>query len=129
MNKTHRPERCLVASGMKLVRNMGVVNYAIGTEKFALQRYLFESEGNFLRVYYGQYEDSAPPASLASYRQDTAARVAAALKGSRNYGLRILELAVGGIADDAQAETEVQRQVAGLIHFGHTEQLPEARPQ
>jgi hypothetical protein len=109
---------------MKLVRNMGVATYTVGNTKFALRRYVFEAEGNLLRVYYGQYEDSSPPASLANYRQDTAARFEAALKGSRNYGLRILELAVAGIPDDAQAEVAVQRQINELVDLEWHEPSP-----
>ena len=69
-------------------------------------------------MYYGQYEDSAAPDLVASYRQDLGARLAAAASGSRNYGLRILEIAVRGIADDAQAEAEVRRQLAAMIDMG-----------
>jgi ethanolamine ammonia-lyase small subunit len=54
---------------------------------------------------------------VANYRQNTSARIAAAWSGSRNYGLRILELAVSGIADDAQAEAAVSRQLGGIIVF------------
>ena len=125
MNKAHQPEHCLIASGMKLVQNLGVGKYQVGAVTLALRRYVFEVDGRLLRVYYGQYEDSSPPDSVASYRQDTSARIGAALSGSRNYGLRILELAVAGVADEAQAEAAVQRQLAGLIVLGRENVVPE----
>ncbi|MCX6896867.1 MAG: hypothetical protein NTZ16_15535, partial [Verrucomicrobia bacterium] len=124
LNKTHRPEHCLIGSGMKLVRNLGVGVYQIGGQKFALHRFLFEADGRLLRVYYGQYEDSAPPDSVASYREGFSARIGAAMDGSRNYGLRILELAVAGIADDEQAEAAVRRQLAAVIDLEHGEAAP-----
>ncbi len=125
MNKAHQPEHCLIASGMKLVQNLGVGSYQVGTVTFALRKYVFEADGRLLRVYYGQYEDSSPPDSVASYREDTASRIEAALSGSRNYGLRILELAVAGVADEVQAELAVQRQLAKLIVPGREDAVPE----
>lgn len=117
-NKTHRPEHCLSASGMKLLVDEGLVTYPVGAVKFGLHKYLFEAEGRRLYVYYGQYEDSSAPDAVASYRKGVAARVAAARGGSRNYGLRIFELAVTGYPDAAQTDAAVQRRLPQLIRFG-----------
>ncbi len=121
LNKTHRPEHCLTGSGMKQVGDLGVGHYRCGKVRFALNRLLFESDGRLLRVFYAQYEDSANPEFLASYRENTQQRIASAWAGSRNYGLRILELAVAGNLDETQADAAGQRQLERLI------QVPPAR--
>ena len=115
LNKTHRPEHCLTGSGMKQVGDLGPGRYDCGGVQLALNRLLFESDGKLLRVFYAQYEDSAKPELLASYRANTAQRLAAARAGSRNYGLRILELAVAGNLDEQQADAALQLQLEQVI--------------
>src|SRR5439155_21155811 len=66
INKVHRPESCLTGTGMKQVGDRGVGRYQCGEVGFSLKRLLFESDGNLLRVFYAQYEDSASPEFLAS---------------------------------------------------------------
>ena len=116
LNKTHRPEHCLTGSGMQQVGDLGVGHYRCGNIQFALKRLLFQSGDRLLRVFYAQYEDSARPELLANYRENASQRIAAAWAGSRNYGLRILEIAVAGNLDAAQADAAVQRQLEQIIH-------------
>ncbi|MBE0545465.1 MAG: exosortase/archaeosortase family protein [Verrucomicrobia bacterium] len=118
LNKTHRPEHCLSAGGMRLVADLGLGTYRVGNTSYSLGRYVFEANGQVLRVFYGQYEDSAAPEFVTSYRENTARRVAAVLAGSRNYGLRMLEIAVAGIPDEAAAEAALQAQLEKLIVIG-----------
>ncbi len=117
LNKTHRPEHCLSAGGMKLLADLGLGTYEVRGVNYSFLRYVFESNGRELRVFYGQYEDSAAPEFVTSYRENTARRVAAALAGSRNYGLRMLEIAVAGADDEVAAETAVRAQLEKLIVF------------
>ena len=100
---------------MKQVGDLGPGRYDCGGVQLALNRLLFESDGKLLRVFYAQYEDSAKPELLASYRANTAQRLAAARAGSRNYGLRILELAVAGNLDEQQADAALQLQLEQVI--------------
>lgn len=118
LNKTHRPENCLSAAGMRLVADRGAETYRVGPTGYSLRRYLFENHGQRLWVYYGQFEDSAAPELGTSHRGDAARRVSAALAGSRNYGLRMLEIAVAGVADDATADAALAAQLEHLIVVG-----------
>lgn len=115
LNKTHRPEHCLSASGMTLVADLGIGTYQVHGRNYSFLSYVFDSNGRELRVFYGQYEDSAAPEFVTSYRENTARRVAAALAGSRNYGLRMLEIAVAGADDETSAELALHKQLEQLI--------------
>ena len=115
MAKTHGPEKCLPAAGIKVKSYLGIKTVTVAGLKLALQHYLFEAQGKPLHVFYAIYEDPTGTEELANRRRDFKSRVAAARAGSRNYGQRFLELAVWGIADQQQAEAALQRQLERII--------------
>jgi exosortase len=114
--KTHGPETCLPAAGMKLKADLGVVRLRVGELDLALQEFEFTAEGGRpLHVFYAIYEDATGGTVLANRRQDSAARLAAAVAGSRNCGQRFLEIAVSGYDDPAGARAGVAEQLARII--------------
>jgi exosortase/archaeosortase family protein len=113
--KTHGPEKCLPAAGMKLASHLGVKRVRVGELTLALQHYVFDAQGRPVHVFYAIYEDPSGTEVLANRRRDAASRVAAARAGSRNYGQHFLELAVWGMAGEQQAEAALQRQLEKLI--------------
>jgi hypothetical protein len=113
--KTHGPEKCLPAVGMTLKSELGVITVPVGDLTVAFQQYLFTAEGQPLHVFYGLYEDPAGSAVLANRRKDAASRVAAALAGSRNYGQRLLEIAITGPERPLDAQTALIRSLPTLI--------------
>jgi hypothetical protein len=87
----------------------------VGAVDLAFQQYEFTMEGRPIHVFHGIYEDATGGTILASRRQNAAARMAAALAGSRNYGQRFLELVVSGYDDAAGDWVGVVEQLAGII--------------
>ena len=115
MAKTHGPEKCLPRAGMKLQDYLGIITVPVAGMELAMQQYVFTSEGSRVHVFYGIYEDPTGSAVLANRRQNTADRIKAALAGSRNYGQRYLEVAVGGYERPEDARAALTRELGKLI--------------
>jgi exosortase/archaeosortase family protein len=113
--KTHGPEKCLPAVGMKLKADLGVITVPVSGRVLALRQYVFGGEGLPVHVFYGIYEDPTGSGELANRRTDNASRVAAALAGSRNYGQRWLEVAVVGFENPADAKAALARELGKVI--------------
>jgi exosortase len=113
--KTHGPEKCLPAIGMILKSDLGVISVPVGDMTVAFREYLFTAEGQPLHVFYGLYEDAAGSGVLANRRKDSAKRVTAALAGSRNYGQRLLEIAISGPEQPLRARAALTRWLPTLI--------------
>ena len=118
MAKTHGPEKCLPRAGMKLQDYLGIITVPVAGMELAMQQYVFTSEGSRIHVFYGIYEDPTGSAVLANRRQNTADRIKAALAGSRNYGQRYLEVAVGGYERPEDARAALTRELGKLIRVG-----------
>ncbi len=113
--KTHGPEKCLPAVGMRLKSYQGIATVPVAGMELALQHYVFSAEGRLLHVFYGIYEDPTGSTRLANRRKDFASRVAAALAGSRNYGQRFLEIAVTGYDRPEAAKAALAPELEKLI--------------
>jgi exosortase/archaeosortase family protein len=116
--KTHGPEKCLPAAGMRLKSDLGTTRVRVGDLELAVHQYVFEAEGRQLHVFYGIYEDQGGSGTLVNRRLTPASRVAAALSGSRNYGQRFLEVAVYGYETPADARAAFARELATRIKVG-----------
>jgi exosortase/archaeosortase family protein len=113
--KTHGPETCLPAMGIKESAYLGIITIPIAGMELAMRHYVFNSEGKPLQVFQGIYEDPTGSSKLANRRKDFRSRVAAALAGSRNYGQRTLEVAVLGYDRPEEAEAALGRELEKLI--------------
>ena len=93
--REHRPDVCLKAAGLRQVEDGGVVRFAVGAFRLPFHRYVYESEGRILYVFFCEWEDSArEQTGLASTKQS--GRVITALKGRRHLGQQTLELILSG---------------------------------
>jgi hypothetical protein len=113
--KTHGPETCLPAIGIKGFTCLGIISVPVAGMELAMQHYVFNAEGKSLQVFHGIYEDPTGSSRLANRRKDFRSRVAAALAGSRNYGQRSLEVAVLGYERPEEARVALGRELARLI--------------
>ncbi len=113
--KTHGPEKCLPAMGMSLVSHPGLFTVSAGSLTLAFQHYLFADQGRVVHVFYALYEDPSGTAQLANRRTDMAGRIDAAWAGSRNYGQRLLEIAVSGPERPADARAALARELPAWI--------------
>ncbi len=121
--KTHGPEKCLPALGMKQSAYLGIVTVPVAGIELAMQQYLFDADGESIHVFYGIYEDPTGSAKLANRRKDFRSRLAAALTGSRNFGQRLLELAVVGYEGPEQARAALAHELQTLIRVRNTSAL------
>jgi hypothetical protein len=115
MAKTHGPEKCLPAAGMRLKSDLGITRIHVGDFELAVRQYVFEAEGRLLHVFYGMYEDQGGSDALVNRRLTSASRLQAALAGSRNYGQRFLEVAVFGYERPEDARAALARELPKLI--------------
>ena len=113
--KTHGPEKCLPAAGMRLKADLGVTRIPVGNLELAVHQYMIEAEGKMFQVFYGIYEDQGGSSALVNRRLTPANRIKAAMTGSRNYGQRLLEVAVLGYDRAEDARAALTRELASRI--------------
>ncbi len=116
--KNHRPDICLPASGLTMEQQSGVHLVAVNGAKLPIQSYRFDDNGRPLHIFYCYWD------GRSSYLSDEAAaeedwtargRLHAAWQGKRELGARMLELAVWGHEDDAEARAALERELAKIV--------------
>jgi hypothetical protein len=121
--KVHRPEKCLPAAGLSLVRDNGLGLIHVNGVNLPVRSYVFDDAGAHLHVYYCYWD------ARSSYETVTAAqeedwsprgRVRAALRGRREVGAQMIELAVWGYDNEAAALEGLRRQLTDIVHPGQT---------
>jgi exosortase len=112
---SHTPEACLTASGRELLSKSELRYVAVGGLRLPFRFYVFSEDSSPLYVLYCRWEDRAERQSYGTMGLTGVDRLNAVLAGRRNLGQRSLEIAVWGIADAAQAEAALTRQVQSLI--------------
>jgi hypothetical protein len=113
-SRIHRPEVCLPASGMRQVSESELVCFDAGQFKLPFRKYIFESEGRTLFVFFCQWEDGFKE-QVGMQASSQAGRLQSVLSGRRLVGQQTLELIVTGSASLAEAETLVRRRPPELI--------------
>ena len=119
--KIHRPDICLPASGLTLVRDNGIRPITVNGVRLPIRSYLFDDGSAPLHVFYcywdarSSYEDV-----VAAVEEDWTprGRLRAALRGRREIGAQMLEVVVWGYANDEEAAAALQRQLAQIIRSG-----------
>jgi len=113
--RSHSPEICLPAIGRTFRMARPEVNLRAGTVSLDFRSYEFEQNGRPLFVFVCIQEDkrvvSGPP---DPGEWNLRGRLRAAFQGKRNLGQRLLEIAVSGLDDFAQA-SEALAKTAGEI--------------
>lgn len=119
--KVHRPDVCLPASGLTLTRDDGIQLVSVNGIKLPVRSYRFDDHGIPLHVMYCYWDARSSYDSVnAAIEEDWTARgrIRAALHGRREIGAQMLELVVWGYADDAEAKTALEHQLARIIQPG-----------
>jgi exosortase len=99
----HDPRTCLGAAGFELDRKLPAWTAEIGSFRIPFQRYIFLDRGRPVHVFHAVVEDDGNPIVTGDeFGRD--ARWDNILSGRRNRGLRVLEFAVRGPIDPAEAE-------------------------
>ncbi len=115
--RVHRPEICLSATGLKLVKDRGPLVVEAGGLSLSFRAYTFEQGGNLLFVYYGLWQNrterglSRGPLSESEH----IAGMQAVLWRERNLGQQVAELAATGYANAEQADAGFQAAIRKLL--------------
>ena len=116
LTKSHNPEVCLQAAGMKMRSELEpVVFESAPGQAIHFRRYIFEAEGKIIHVYFSVAESMQAGSSPGYLRMTSWERVQAAFAGSRNYGQHTLEIAVWGSDDPQAADASFRLEMAKLI--------------
>jgi exosortase len=114
--RSHSPEICLPAIG-RTFRSAGP-DLSLRADSIALdfRSYEFEQDGRPLFVFVCIQEDKRMPSrEIHSPEWNLRGRVQAAFEGKRNLGQRLLEIAVTGLDDFAQAREAVAKTVNEIV--------------
>lgn len=102
----HDPRNCLGAIGMRLEETYSSSDVAVAGVRIPFRRFRFSDGGVPLYVFQAVLREDDPERALDASPDDysAAGRLRAVLRGQRNRGLRVLEVAVWGAGglDDAQ---------------------------
>lgn len=106
----HDPRVCLGAAGFELERPLPDWTAEANGFRIPFQRYLFRDRGRPVHVFHAVVEDDGKPSAAdAAFSFDAGVRFRNLLAGRRNQGLRVLEFAVRGPTDPAEAEAAAQQ--------------------
>jgi hypothetical protein len=114
--RSHSPEICLPAIGRNF--RSGRPNVTARTESVSLdfRSYEFEQNGRPLFVFVCIQDDKRAASGLPDTGDwSPAGRLRAALEGKRNLGQRLLEIAVSGLDDFAQASEALEKTAQEIL--------------
>ncbi len=116
--KNHRPDICLPASGLTMEQQSGPDLLEVNGAQLPIQSYRFDDNGRPLHIFYCYWDGRSTYSSGAdAAAEDWTARgrLRAAWQGKRELGARMLELAVWGSSDDAEAQAALTRELAKIV--------------
>lgn len=114
--RSHSPEICLPAIGRNFRMARPDLNLRAGSAPLDFRSYEFEQNGRPLFVFVCIQEDKRVASSAADSEEwNVRGRLRAAFNGKRNLGQRLLEIAVSGVDDFAQATEAVSKTVNEIV--------------
>lgn len=116
--KIHRPDVCLPASGLTLIRDDGIHLLDVNGVKLPIRSYRFDDHGLPLHVFYCYWDARSSFDTVNSAVAEdwsAAGRIRAALNGRREIGAQMLELVVWGYEDDREAKQALEKQLADIV--------------
>lgn len=119
--KIHRPEKCLPAAGLTLLRDNGIGLIRVNGVNLPIRSYIFDDAGAPLHVYYCYWDARSSYETVAAAEEEDwsmGGRVRAALRGRREVGAQMIELAVWGYEDDTSALEALRQQLTDIVHPG-----------
>ena len=116
LTKSHNPEICLPAAGMKMVSELPPISYSMAPgREIEFNRYIFDAEGRKVHVYFSVAEFMRGTKSPGFLRMTSWQRVRAALAGSRNFGQHTLEVAIWGTDNAETADAAFQQEMKRIV--------------
>jgi exosortase len=112
--KGHTPDICLPGTGHRLRAEHATTTVRVGDLSLAFRHYEFDSAGRTLFVFYGLFEDRVSAASTAE-DGSVRSRLVAVLRGRRNLGQQVLEIAVEGPAMPQESIARLAEELPKLV--------------
>jgi exosortase len=119
--KIHRPDICLPASGLTMIRDDGIRLLTVNGANLPIRSYRFDDHGVPLHVFYCYWDARSSYENVkAATEEDWTARgrLRAAMRGRREMGAQMLEVVVWGYEDDAEARAALERQLGQIVQTG-----------
>jgi exosortase len=119
--KIHRPDVCLPASGLTMVMDNGIRFVNVNGVNLPIRSYRFDDHGTPLHVFYCYWDARSSYENVAAAEEEdwtAQGRVRTALRGSREMGAQMLEVAVWGYDEDGAARAALQRELQQIIRAG-----------
>lgn len=114
--RSHSPEICLPAIGRTFRMTHPDLTLPVDSLSLDFRSYEFEQNGRPLFVFVCIQEDKrVASGAVGSEEWNFSGRLRAAFQGKRNLGQRLLEIAVTGLNDFAQAREAVAKTVAEIV--------------
>ena len=115
--RSHGPELCLAAAGAVLRHDLGVKPMRIAGLDLPMHSYVFTVNGTPLYVFYCLWQDRPPDDGPQSTQQEMTmrTRLRDAIKGRRNTGQQVIEVATAGFRSASEAEAATTRMLENSI--------------
>ncbi|MEY2438741.1 MAG: hypothetical protein QOI34_126, partial [Verrucomicrobiota bacterium] len=116
--KIHRPDICLPASGLTMIRDDGIRLLTMNGVNLPVRSYRFDDHGVPLHVLYCYWDARSSYENVNSATEEdwtARGRLRAAWRGRREIGAQMLELVVWGYEDQGEGEAALHRQLAQII--------------
>ncbi|MBK5291387.1 MAG: exosortase/archaeosortase family protein [Acidobacteriia bacterium] len=124
--RIHRPERCLPASGLRLITDGGLETFAAAGLQLPFRRSTYEAEGRTLHVFFCQWEDGSEQQG-GVWESKLADRIRSVLVGRRKLGQQTMEVILTGPPTLDAATAALRSALPGLVQLEHGQ--PEVRSQ
>lgn len=119
--KNHRPDICLPAAGLTMRDDNGIEFITVNKIRLPIHAYRFDAQGEPLHVFYCYWDGRSSYENTAAAEEEdwtATGRLRAVWRGRREVGTQMLELAVYGYEDDAEAKAALLHQLEGIIAPG-----------
>ena len=118
---SHDPRNCLGGLGFELVADLPNWTAEVDGIRLPFTRYLFQDRGRLIHVFHAVMENDGNPAGVDPATKDDPSgrwlRWQSLTEGKRNRGLRMLEFAVQGAPNSAEAEAAAQEWLSRRIEM------------
>ncbi len=115
--RSHRPDICLPAAGLKLERDLGTITVDAAGLPISFRAFAFSTQGESVHVFHCVWQDGEKD-SLSDVSQSDWNRsigLDSVRRGQRNLGQQVLELVLVGYESDSDAEAAVRAELPPLI--------------
>ena len=123
--RIHNPERCLPASGLKEISDLGVRDFPANGLELPFRQYVYAADGKTLYVFFCLWEDSAERQQgmwrmVAGTSLD---RIRSVLDGRRKLGQQTMEVIMTGPPNQAAAAQALSAELPSLIRTDNQRHL------